>query len=48
MKSLYKEPTVNRCLLILGFKPLRSKVKGKHSICRELQSLDVQGKKLLT
>ena len=23
-KSLYKEPTVNRCLLILDLKPLRS------------------------
>ena len=37
-KSLYKEPTVNRCLLILDLKPLRSKVRGKHSIGKELQS----------
>ena len=28
-KSLYKEPTVNRCLLILDLKPLRSQVKRK-------------------
>ena len=34
-KSLYKEPTVDMCLLILDLKPLRSKVKGKHSIGRE-------------
>ena len=47
-KSLQKEPTVNRCLLILHLKPFRSWVKGKHSIGREFQSLAVQGKKLLT
>ena len=47
-KSLYKEPTVNRCLLILlDLKPLRSYVKGKHSLGREFQSVAVQGKKLL-
>ena len=28
-KSLYKEPTVNSCLLILDLKALRSQVKGK-------------------
>ena len=28
-KSLYKEPTVNRCLLILALKPLWSQVKRK-------------------
>ena len=47
-KSVLKEPTVKRYLLILDLKPLRSYVKGKHSIGRELQSLAVQGKKLLT
>ena len=47
-KSIQKEPTVKRCLLILDFKPLRSQVKGKHSIGREFQSLAVQAKKLLT
>ena len=47
-KSVYKEPTVKRCLLILKLKPLRSYVKGKHSIGREFQSLAVRGKKLLT
>ena len=40
-KSLQKEPTVNRCLLILHLKPFRSWVKGKHSIGREFHSLDV-------
>ena len=33
-KSVSKEPTVTRCLLILDLKPLRSWVKGKHSIGR--------------
>ena len=47
-KSVYKEPTVKRCLLILDLKPFRSYVKGKHSIGREFQSLAVRGKKLLT
>ena len=48
MKSVQKEPTVKRCLLILDLKPLRSYMKGKHSIGREFQSLAVRGKKLLT
>ena len=30
-KSLYKEPTVNRCLFILDLQLFRSSVKGKHS-----------------
>ena len=47
-KSLHKEPTVKRCLLILDLNPLRSYVKAKHSIGREFQSQAVQGKKLLT
>ena len=47
-KSVQKEPTVKRCLLILDFKPLRSQVKGNHSKGREFQSLAVRGKKLLT
>ena len=47
-KSVQKEPTVKRYLLILDLKPLRSQVKGKHSIGREFQSLAVRGKKLLT
>ena len=42
------EPTVKRCLLILDLKPLRSYVKGKHSVGREFQSLAVRGKELLT
>ena len=46
--DVYKEPTVKRYLLILNLKPFRSKVKGKHSIGREFQSLAVRGKKLLT
>ena len=45
---IQKKPTVERCLLILDLKPLRSQVKGKHSIGRAFQSLVVQGKKLLT
>ena len=47
-KSVWKEPTVKRCLLILALKPLRSYIKGKHSIGREFQSLTVWAKKLLT
>ena len=38
-KSLYKEHIFNRCVLILDLKLLKSKVKGKHSIGREFQSL---------
>ena len=44
-KSVQKEPTVKRCLLILDLNPLRSQVKEKHSIGREFQS---QGTTLLT
>ena len=47
-KSLQKEPTATKCLLILHLKPFRSFVKGKHSIGRKLQSLPVRGKKMLT
>ena len=47
-KSVYKEPIVKRCLLILDLKPLRSQVKGKHSIGREFQTLAMRGKKPLT
>ena len=47
-KSVQKEPTVKRCLLILDLKSLRSQVKGKCSLCMEFQSLAVRGKKLLT
>ena len=46
-KSLYEEPTVNKFLLILGLKLLRSYVSGKHSIGREFQGLAVRGNKLL-
>ena len=45
-KSVRKKPTVTRCLLILDSKPIRSYVKGKHSIGREFHSLAVQGKLL--
>ena len=45
-KSVQKESTVKRCLLIVDLKPLRSQVKGKHSVGREFQSVAVQGKKL--
>ena len=41
-KSVQKELTVKRCLLILDL------VKGKHFIGREFQSLAVRGKKLFT
>ena len=34
MKSLYKEPAVNKCLLILDLKPFKLEVKGNHSIDR--------------
>ena len=47
-KFVQKEPTVQRCLLILGLKPFTSQVKENHSIGREFQSLAVRGKKLLT
>ena len=39
---------VKTSLLILDLKPFRLLVKGKYSMDREFQSLDVQGKKLLT
>ena len=42
-KSLYKEATVKRYLLMLDLMPLKSKLKGKHSIGREFQNVDVQG-----
>ena len=42
-KSLYKEATVKRYLLMLDLMPLRSKVKGKYSIGREFQNVDVRG-----
>ena len=35
-------------LLILDLKPFISQIKEKHSIDRNIQSLAVQGKKLLT
>ena len=41
MKSVQKELTTKRCLLILDLKPFRSQVKGKHSMGREFQSLAV-------
>ena len=47
-KSVQKEPTVKRCLLILHLKPLRLLVKRKHSIGRTFYSLAVRGRKLLT
>ena len=52
MKSVQNEPTVNRYLLILDLKPLRSQVRRKqsirNSIGREFQSLAMRGKKPLT
>ena len=47
-KSVYKEHTVKRCLSIPDLRPFRSDVQGKHSIGREIKSLYVSGKKLLT
>ena len=47
-KSVQKESTVKKCLLILELKLFRSQVKGKHSIGRDYQSLTVRGKKPLT
>ena len=47
-KSVCKEPAVKRCQLILDLKPLKSWVKGKHSIGRKFQNLAVRAKKLLT
>ena len=47
-ESLWKRPAANRFLLILELKPLRSQVKGKHSIGTEFQSLAVRRKELLT
>ena len=41
MKSVEKEPTAKRCLLILNLKPFRSLVKEKHSIGTEFKSLVV-------
>ena len=36
-----KKMTVKRCLLILDLQPLRSYVKGNHSVDRDFQSLVV-------
>ena len=44
-KSVQKEPTVKRCLLILDLQSFRSQVKGKHFIDREFQTVAVQGKR---
>ena len=48
MKSLYKEPAVNKCLLILDLKPFKLEVKRNHSIdripeysCARKESVDV-------
>ena len=46
-KSIQKEPTVRRCLLILDLKPPRSQVKGKHSAGGEFQSLAMRGRHIL-
>ena len=43
-KSVWKEPTVKRCLLIPDLKPFRSYVKEKHPIGREFQHLAVQAR----
>ena len=48
MKTVQKEPTGKRCLLIPDLKPFRSQVKGKHSAGREFESLVVRDKKLWT
>ena len=36
-KSVYKKPTVKRCLFILDLKQFESEVTGKHSIGREFR-----------
>ena len=48
MKSLYKEPAVNKCLLILDLKPFKLEVKRNHSIdripeysCARKESVDI-------
>ena len=48
MKSLHKEPTVIKCLLILDLKPFKLEVKGNHSIdgipeysCARKESVDI-------
>ena len=46
-KSVWKEPTVKRCQLILDLNLFRSQLSGKHSIRRKFQSLAVRGKILL-
>ena len=50
MENLFRKKVQikKRCLLILNLQPFRSKVKGKHSISREFQSLAVPAEKLLT
>ena len=40
-KTVYKEPTVKICLLILELEQFRSSVKGKHSIGRKFKSLSL-------
>ena len=42
------EPKDKICLLILDVKPFRSQIKGMHYAGKEVQSLAVLGKKLLT
>ena len=46
-KSIKKELSVNRCLLILNLETFKSQFIGKHSIGRECQSATKPGKKLL-
>ena len=43
-KYVQREPAVKKCLVILDLKPLRSEVKGKHSLGWKFQSLTVRGK----
>ena len=45
-KKKHKKIKVKRFQLILDLKPFRAKVKGKHSISREFQSLAVRGKNI--
>ena len=40
-KSLQKEPTVNKSLLILDLKPFRSCVKGKQCVRKETVDTDI-------
>ena len=47
-KAILKNHNDKRYLLTLDLKSVRSLVKGKYSICKELESQSLRGKKMWT